>query len=80
MICIDEEDAGTIVYLNHDNNMKVIYMNSGIGTLAQSLCAFGEFMRDRDAEACRAAIGEMDRGAVKPGNFWAHEIQREEKS
>lgn len=78
MICIDEARDGMIVYLNHDNNMQVIYMNSGVCSLASSLCAFGKLMLDGDAAACRAAIHEVDPKAIEPGNFWAAEIDNEE--
>jgi SUKH-4 immunity protein len=78
MICLDEGDGGRVVYLNHDDNMKVVYMNSGIRSLALSLCLYGEFMLNREADVCRAAIRKVDPKAVEPGSFWASEIESKE--
>lgn len=77
MICLDEATFGRVVYLNHDRGMEVVFMNSSVLALAECLCAFGEFMLDRDPEACREKIRKADPPAMEPGSFWPGEINTE---
>lgn len=45
-ICLDEQSGGTIVYLNHDSEMKSLFMNSTVECMAFSLLAFREVVRE----------------------------------
>lgn len=45
-ICLDEESAGAVVYLNHDNEMRRCFMNSNVVCLAYSLLAFRDVVRE----------------------------------
>src|SRR5438445_70063 len=45
-ICLDEESAGAVVYLNHDDEMKRGFINSTVECLACSLLAFREVVRE----------------------------------
>lgn len=74
MICIDEATNGTVVYLNHDRDLEVVFINSNVTALAQSLCYFAEFMKDKDAEVCGRAIRGADPPAMASGRFWPAEI------
>jgi SUKH-4 immunity protein len=75
MICIDEANQGSIVYLNHDRNMQVVVINSNVTTLAECLCIFAEFMKCKDANACRREFGQADPAAMTSGAFWPSEIE-----
>ena len=74
MICIDEENDGAVVYLNHDRHMQVVFMNSNVTAFATVLCLFAELMRNKDAESCRRGIQEIDPTAMTSGNFWPSEV------
>jgi hypothetical protein len=52
-ICVDEEAHGRVVYLNHDNEFEVGFMNSSVPQLAYSALAFREV-----AEKTRAKYGK----------------------
>jgi hypothetical protein len=43
-ICIDEAEGSRIVYLNHDDDLKVVFMNSSLPKFAHSLLLFREFV------------------------------------
>ncbi|MDZ4781334.1 MAG: SUKH-4 family immunity protein [Planctomycetia bacterium] len=74
MICIDEQNEGSVVYLNHDNNMQVVFMNSSVTALAECLCILAVFMRSKDATECRDALQRADSSAMRSGTFWPNEI------
>ena len=44
-VCIDEEAEGRIVYLNHDDEFKVGFMNSSVTQLALSLLHFRQVVQ-----------------------------------
>jgi hypothetical protein len=74
LICLDVEDSGRVVYLNHGRHNEAVSMNSSVSTLAVSLCAFQEFLRSHDANACRDEIRAVDPEALAQGHFWSDEI------
>jgi hypothetical protein len=74
MICIDEADQGAIVYLNHNWNMQVVFMNSSTTALAECLCIFAKFVKHKDANACRRELGQVDPAAMTSGAFWPGEV------
>ena len=76
MICVDEEDRGAVVYLNHDNNMEVVLMNSDVEKLAECLCVFAESKRRKDWVACRDSISRIDPRAIKDQTFWWRAINQ----
>jgi hypothetical protein len=79
MVCLDEAAGGRMVYLNHDRNMEVVFINSTVQAFAHSLCAFAEYLwRHRSAEACRAEIQAVDPTAMQPGAYWPSEIDTDE--
>ena len=45
-ICLDEESAGAVVYLNHDDEMNRRFMNSTVDRLAFSLLAFRDVVQE----------------------------------
>jgi hypothetical protein len=70
VICIDEEADGMVIYLNHDLNIKIVFVNSSVGRLSSCLCVYAEFIKDRDGGRCAAAIRQIDPGAMDEGAFW----------
>jgi hypothetical protein len=75
MICINDSGDGAVVYLNHDRNMEVVFMNSGVVKLAECLCLFHEFQQSKDGDACRRAIRKVDPKAMGDQSFWRNEIR-----
>ena len=73
-ICIDQSD-GAVVYYNHDDNMRRVFMNSSLALFAQSLCAFSALMRSKDAGAFREEVSRIDPPALMPGAFWLIEME-----
>lgn len=45
-VCIDEDDNGAIVYLNHDNEFARVFVNSSAPQLAECLLAFRGLIRE----------------------------------
>ena len=45
-ICIDESNNGCIVYLDHDNNFKCIFINSSLMQLVESLLAYRNLVNE----------------------------------
>lgn len=45
-LCLDERERGAVVYLDHDNRLQRVFMNSSIQQLAESLLAFEKMIRD----------------------------------
>lgn len=43
-VCIDINESSSIVYLNHDNYFKRVFINSSIPQLAESLLLFRDFV------------------------------------
>jgi len=80
MICIDQSADGAIVYYNHDNKMKRIFMNSSLQQFAESLCLFAEFMQTKDGESFARRLRASDPHAVATGAFWLNEVQCELES
>lgn len=79
LICIDDSNGGAVVYLNHDRNNEVVFMNSSVSKFAECLCLFSEFRRSRDAGVCRRGIQNADPKAMEESNFWPREISSLEK-
>jgi SUKH-4 immunity protein len=74
MICIDETDGGSIVYLTHDRDMMKVFMNSSVRSLAHCLCTYLEFQQSRDVELCRRSIYDFDDRAMNVNSFWYLEV------
>lgn len=62
-ICIAEENGGRVAYLNHDDDMRVEFMNSSVSQLAYSLLAFRSVVRETNALGGRDAFLE---GRIPP--------------
>lgn len=45
-ICLDEREAGEVVYLNHDDHCRRIFINKTVLQLAESLLTFRQFIRE----------------------------------
>lgn len=72
-ICLDQADRGAVVYYNHDNMMKRVFMNSSLPLFAESLCAFSQLMRKKDEAAFVRNINAIDPPALAPDAFWSVE-------
>jgi hypothetical protein len=73
-ICVDDSGNGKVVYLNHDNNMEIVLMNTSVTKLAGCLCIFNEFMTNKDRDACQQAMREADPLAMGDHDFWPNEV------
>ncbi len=63
--------TGAVVYYNHDNHMKRVFMNSSVLQFAECLCLFSEFMRTKDAETFTRHVERIDSPALAAGTFLA---------
>jgi hypothetical protein len=48
-ICLDENEEGAVVYLNHDNRFQRVPVNQSVPQLAESLLVFRQFIHDVNA-------------------------------
>jgi hypothetical protein len=74
-ICVDLADSGTVVYYNHDNHMKRVFINSSLPLFAESLCAFSQLMRTKDADTFINHLKSLDPAATEPDTFWPTEAE-----
>jgi len=72
-ICLDMADNGAVVYYNHDNMMKRVFMNSSLPLFAECLCAFSRLMRTKDRESFAQHVNSIDPVALASDAFWATE-------
>ena len=68
-VCIDEND-GSIVYLNHDSDMKRVFINSSLPLFAESLCLMAEAHQSGFTTDFAAALASIDPAAVGEGSMW----------
>lgn len=75
-ICLDEEAAGQVVYLNNENYFERVFMGTSVLTLAECLLAFRAFLADT-TPLTRERIGlligclqRIDPDSCREGGFW----------
>jgi hypothetical protein len=87
-LCIDEQDDGRVVWLEHEDNFRPNYLSTSVSQLAESLLLFAETGKKRparDAKRDRAAMKkieseflasmkECDPEALERGSFWQDNI------
>lgn len=74
-VCVDIADDGKVVYYNHDDRMKRVFINSSLSLFAESLCVFSHLMRFKDNDAFSAHLRSIDPSALAPGTFWTTESE-----
>ena len=57
-VCIDEDEEGSIVYLNHDNGFARVFVNSSVPKLAECLLAFRALVRE--SQSCNGPDAYLD--------------------
>jgi hypothetical protein len=88
-ICIDL-NSNAIVYLNHDNNFEVFFINSSVEKLAKSLIAYTDFIGninafddsnfmnakfdDNDFEKLKQQLLGIDEQCLKEGALWKDDL------
>jgi hypothetical protein len=77
-LCIDERD-GSVVYLNHDSNMRRVFINSSLGQFAEALCLMVEFLHQNTKMDFRAELSRIDPPALRSGTMWANEHKSSKK-
>ena len=77
MICIDQSAGGAVVYYNHDNHMRRVFMNSTLVQFAECLCLFANFMQTKDASTFTQQLKLVDLSALAAGTFWPNEVECE---
>jgi len=70
-ICIDEESKGRIVYFNHDNDFELIFINSSVSQLAESLLAYRHLVTKTNETNGKGAF--LDRNIPKELQLWIFE-------
>lgn len=72
-ICLDMSDNGAVVYYNHDNMMKRVFMNSSLPLFAECLCAFSSLIQTKDRESFTRHVTSIDPDALASDAFWTTE-------
>ena len=75
-LCIDEDNAGRIVLLDHEDNFRTAqFVNSSIAQLAESLVLVNS---PSPPQQLLKQIEAIDAPAAQEGCFWWHESQAEQ--
>jgi hypothetical protein len=88
-ICIDLNN-NAIVYLNHDNNFKISFINSSVEKLSECIIAYTNFFEqintsnnsdslnpkfeDEDFEKLKKQLLDIDEQCLKEGAMWRGDI------
>ncbi|MEK7951059.1 SUKH-4 family immunity protein [Luteolibacter soli] len=73
-VCIDESD-GSVIYLNHDSNMKRVFINSSVLQFAESLCLMAEAIQSDFAFDFGLALARIDPAALNLDAMWPVEYE-----
>lgn len=73
-ICIDE-DNGSIVYLNHDAEMKRVFINSSLLQFAESLCLMAEAMQSDYTIDFHDELSRIDPASTASDAMWPGEYE-----
>jgi hypothetical protein len=65
-----ELSSGAVVFLNHDNDLRRVFINSSVGQFAACLCLCQEYFTQRDSEHFMAMVQQLDPQAVAEGAMW----------
>lgn len=74
-LSIDMDRSGEVVYLNHDDQMRRVFINSSVSLFAESLCLFSSHLHRNDPSGFVAAIARLDPPAVEDEAFWRTEAE-----
>lgn len=89
-LCIDTNQDGEIVYLNHDNDFEAIFINKSILKFAACLTKYRDFIlsiigdttndyarrkfSDEEFETLKSDLIEIDKSCVEEKSFWIEEV------
>ena len=73
-VCIDESD-GSVIYLNHDSNMKRVFINSSVIQFAESLCLMAEAIQSGFAFDFGLDLARIDPTALDLDAMWPVEYE-----
>lgn len=65
-ICIDEAKPSQIIYLNHDDDFKLVFVNSSVPQLAHCLLTFREFVE----KICQVGGEDAFLDGIFPPDCW----------
>jgi len=63
--------SGNVVYINHDFNDRIEYMNRDAISLFRTICAFADMMKGQSRFMDR--IAAFDQQAIQEGQWWKRE-------
>ncbi len=69
-VCLDVNDNYSLVYLNHDDLFRRIFINSSVSLFAECLCLYLGRRHRNDPIDLLNAIGKIDPKATEIGTFW----------
>ena len=72
-VCLDANDNYSVVYLNHDDSFRPIFINSSVPLFAECLCLYLGHRHRNDPPNLLDAIGKIDAAAIEPSTFWYDE-------
>lgn len=73
-VCI-EDGTGNIVYLNHDWDMKRIFINSSLGKFSECLCLMAEAMESNYQIDFLGSVKKIDPPAILEESMWPAEYE-----
>jgi hypothetical protein len=65
-----ELPSGAVVYLNHDDGMGRVFVNSSLSQFAESLVLYQELRHSRELHALLERIAAIDPPAISDGSMW----------
>ena len=66
--------SGEVLYFNHDDNMRKVFINSSIWQFAACLCIYQEHLTNNTMNSCLDEIEGVDPRAVEKEAMWFSEI------
>jgi hypothetical protein len=70
-----EISSSEVVYLNHDRNMELVFINSSLLQFTESLCVYQEHLSAKTMRQCLASIKKIDVAAVQENAMWVSEVE-----
>jgi hypothetical protein len=69
-----ELSTRAVVYFNHDNEMRRIFINSTVSQFAEALCMYQEAQAHGTFKSLLERLSVVDSACADPGSMWPMEI------
>ena len=72
-----DSKSGEVLFFNHDDNMRKVFINSSVWQFVECLCIYQEHMTNNTMNSCLEEIVRTDPRAAEKEAMWFSEIQVE---